>query len=634
MTGLFALTLALFCSPAPSQEFRLDQIPPLEPQMLLVSQLNPNHHLLLAKEKGGDAFYALINEDGKISAPKTKARSIIDLESKSASVFLESGEHIVIPSGQEASYMSSTLGPAIIYPDRAPTPLRKVRISYVEMMRLRFTRFIASGSLEGPPIAAPTLIDEDYVPLRDIEAQVVVRLLFKSGVDYVMVAPEVVGAIRDQVPEDALVAFEVFDPKGIQTAIHRRISRTELIGIMDSLNDESLALQIRTSLLVTVRENAKLFPSLGEEEKIRVIKGVLLTLGDLDQVHSLLHGRALWETEIQDSRMGYSGASRGMLSTDNFRRTERHLIREVMLDPIRRVGRLGFEVLEKVDHPAARKVVIGSGDVIYGAGLPLLKGQPAETQHSYFREWLDQLRSEMSVIDRLPEQADYSVLRDLNLKMDVKSGHVFMNLDVNGQMTSIYSDAGPLLHRWVPGTSKRLPTFLFGLPGKKEDLKREFIQYIIEADKKAHKFSVWNELARNKAGYLPDRSFSVQGDYNLHRLILGLTSAPEIAMYAVPGFSEAEYTRTVIEIFHQLLEIADVSLVNSGTYASILDASSSLIGAVERKYGLNSRRQVRLAQAATQLQRLVHHRMLSALNRISMGSQNAEACANFLSPTP
>ncbi|MBK8203400.1 MAG: hypothetical protein IPK68_14090 [Bdellovibrionales bacterium] len=255
--------------------------------------------------------------------------------------------------------------------------------------------------------------------------------------------------------------------------------------------------------------------------------------------------------------------------------------------------------------------------------------------HSYFREWLNQLRGNLYLVDRLPETADYEALEALDLRMGSHSGGIFENLGVSGEMTSLVSIARHPIYFTSEDATVRLPTILFGLPAvDKEMLKRELVQYIIEADKKAQKLSVWSKAAADRLrGHGAIRnSFKVYGDDNLFKLIVGLTYVPSVANYAVPNFSEAEYLRTVVEILQQLIEIADTSLVNVGTYVSVLEAASSIVKDVERQYGLNSRKQAGLARATVLLQRTMHHRLLKGLKWMSHGEGNAKACTMFLSP--
>ncbi|MCB0394595.1 MAG: hypothetical protein KDD25_08545, partial [Bdellovibrionales bacterium] len=372
-------------------------------------------------------------------------------------------------------------------------------------------------------------------------------------------------------------------------------------------------------------------------QKIILIKGLISTLGDIDQLHSLVQNFAMYETAIEDRKSGQDQKNNFVGSFENIRRSENHVLNEIWLAPLRSLGQKGFAVLDSLNHPIAREIIVEAGSAIYGSGLPLLSGSPARSSHSYFREWLNQLRAQSALVDKLPDNYDFGALEGLELRISSHSGGLFENMKVSGEMSSLSSIAKRPIYFRVRDNSERLPTYLFGMPGDKQPFKRELIQYIIEADKNAEKLATWSrEATKARESGRPgfDRSYSVEGDDKLFSLIVSLPYMPSIARYAVVGFSEVEYQFNIIDLLQKLLEISSTSIVNTGTYVSILEASLTVIQNVEREYGLTSGDQPQLAAAAVRLQRTVHHKMMTGLSWMSHKGENSNACAILLSPNP
>lgn len=670
MRKYFNVGLILFVSSLGfADDLKLDEVPPLTPIRLLVSKLDPTSHLLLAREASGGNYYLLINDGTGIRVPKQKQRSKIYYDGGSADLYLESGERVLLPTKQQKeNYLNTSLGPTIIYSDKAPMPLKDVGVSDQKLQRLGFARFIA------PPENKQQSSRRDewtnYSPLQNLDTKIIVQIQFKDHLEYdrqsqieknlknldisrvkflelgnqilfgqasitLLADPSALDLIRQHVDADAVVSISTFNPKQITTG-ERKLPTAELGQFIANLSDKRSPLQTRIESLHLVHQNADQLASLADNYKIRLMKGILNTLGDIDQVHSQIHKFSMYETAVQDFKAGRRVREYRVSSLNNIRRSEAHAARALFLEPLRRIGRQGFEVLDRMQHPIARQMVVETSSAIYGAGLPLLQGQPTGISHSYFREWLDQQQESLALIDKLPQQADFAALEALELRMSTPSGVIFENMGVSGNMSGLSSVARRPIYFTDQDTTERLPTILLGLPGNKDALKRELIQYIIMADKKAQKLAAWSKEAskgRDEA-YSRNRSFEVEGDDNLFKLIVGLTHIPSIAKYAVPNFSEVEYQRNIIEVFQQLLEIANTSIVNMGTYVSLLEASLVAIKEVERQHGLNNHNQARLTRRAVQLQRIVHHKMIRGLSWISHEAANANACAILLSPDP
>ncbi|MCB0356094.1 MAG: hypothetical protein KDD40_03755 [Bdellovibrionales bacterium] len=646
------------------------EVPPLTPLRLLVSNYDQNYHILLAREQAGRNHYLIINDNGKVFVPELKQNSMIYFDGGSADLHLESGERVLIPSDKGSNILNTTLGPTILYADKAPIALKDEDVSFEQLENLNFSSFLApyDSSFENPSNEW-----KDYKFLDNKHKFIVVRIRIKNKTDYQIVRavkdrlnnlndtsvrflersstdlfgkddwillalPNEVKTIKDQIPDEIVLGFDTLIPDTLIVPPIKKLDRKSLMDLVSSLTEPFVPLSKIMTDLATINANSNLLMDLSENEKLTFIKSLLSALGDLENVHAYVHNFALIDTSMTGYKLNRPVQSVGSIL--NIKETEEHAFRSTLLDPIRKAGKQGYKILDKLDHPIARQIIVETANAIYGAGLSVVQGFPSsEDDHfdnvTYFDVWLNQLRQKFTLVDQLPQNTNIELLKNRQLLINTHSGSLFEQLKMSGEMVSLTSTQEPPIYFNVNHTTARLPTIEFGLPGDKQFTKRNFIQYIIEADKKSQKLADWFRAATKANVYSRKKSrFMIEGDYELFKLILGITRAPKIGKYAVQNFSEVEYTITVMEILQELIEIADTSLINNGTYAAVLEAASYVIKDVEDKKRWNRSEQERLSAKAYELQRALHHRMMKGFSWLSLSDENNTACAILLSPMP
>ncbi|MCB0351183.1 MAG: hypothetical protein KDD38_08365, partial [Bdellovibrionales bacterium] len=403
VTGLVLFSSLLHAADSGSTDFNLDEIPPLKPIKLLVSEANPYLHILLAREEKGSNHYLLIHEFGKISVPRQKENSMIYYDGGTADLYLESGERILIPADRQHNYLNTSLGATIMYPNQAPHPLQTVKITKAKLKELGFAKFMA---------AQPKTVNknhpqdwEAYQPLSDPKTMVLVEVQLKEKLSYeamkkieddlkqldpnkvrfiqrgdfsldgnsklyLLAAPDATKLISSQIPPEHLVSLQIFNPNLItyknQIAHASRISKD-----VQDLNDKTLPLQVRaTTLLELSTVSPWINTTLSHSGKIELIRGVIRTLGELDQVHALVHDLVKYETAVQSLKSGNAYSKFSFGTKDNMLLSENHALKTSLLEPIRKLGAAGYEVLHNTNHPIAREAIVETANAIYGAGLP------------------------------------------------------------------------------------------------------------------------------------------------------------------------------------------------------------------------------------------------------------------------
>ncbi|MBK8203401.1 MAG: hypothetical protein IPK68_14095 [Bdellovibrionales bacterium] len=361
MLTICQIILTLFSSISFAADFNLDEVPPLEPLRLLVSKLNANYYLLLARQIGGSNHYLVINNDGQIRVAGLEQHSKVYYDGGSADLYLESGERVVIPTKQQPeNFLNTSLGPIIIYRDQAPTPLQDIKIDKAVLQRLGFSRFTWIGAKSDPKRSDERRQHLDsYHPLLNLESMVIVRVQLNERLGYdaqkavesklknlnlsevrlleptnqtlygnstltLLASPSAIELIESQIPADTLVSLDVFEPRTSPVQSGQVMFQQELNENINIVGNRALALQARAESLILIHQNVQLLSSLSEAEKIPLIKGILDTLGDLDQAHALVRNFARYETAVSDFRSGRR--------TMNF--PSPHLITFVELSPI------------------------------------------------------------------------------------------------------------------------------------------------------------------------------------------------------------------------------------------------------------------------------------------------------------
>lgn len=722
------LTATVFIGPlsALAEDWDLKGLPPIKLERVFVSKTDRKLYVLIGEAPGGT--FVLLSKNGQVRAPKQGLGSVKYFDGGSLDLNFESGERIMIPATADNpkgrahslgyNYLRTSSTPRIATPTTAPQELIEVQASDRVLRSTGFDSFIAKSE-EKPASAQPERYRE--VPVEKPEEFVPVILAFNDRASYS--EPRILGEALKQLPESD---FRVVERDGAQTLFGsydllvvlvrghrvdevRNHPAVQALVANNTLSVESpmaemqipmrLPIDLEANLDATLKrlrsrtegvslaERYQIFQALEgkdfsgapNEVKVSVARAITGFLGDVEALYARSEYFISYRTAVADIGRGAKDAWVG--SRINVRNREQSPATSTLLQPLRQIGRRGFAVLHSLQHPLANEIIIEAASALNGAGFEWLNRKVKGSNKTYFQEYFDGLRRELSLMDQLPAPgAPYAEMDAKKLSMSQASGGMFENVRISGKMLSLRSyDENGMSFR-LTDRATRNPLLLLGRGGDKSKLKQEVMQFIVDGDKRSYEMAARivqeekiekikrigltpeaaDEYSRTRTiskptfealKALPQNAWlgntdldryvqyvrqemnketgsegrEVKGHKAVIDFVMGLRWRP--SSVGETNFSNAEYDRAVMEIYTDLLEQSRVVLTNEGVYVAVLDSAIEMVKEFERQTGLRSESHRNVAVAALRLQNEVQKQLLAGWN-------NGDGIKKVLNPNP
>lgn len=646
MKYIYLIWLVIFASPLAWAEFEPKDVPPLRAVELFSTNEAESVYYLLAKDAKSGNTFLLISEDGQVRIPELKKNSMEYYDGGftqrgSSDLYLETGERVMLPTGHSKNYLKTTLGPTIMYPDKAPTYLTSVKATNAFLETLGFSTFL-EGSIDYKK--KPSKTERNYSPMQKTDNLDILVVTLPKDLDYednrkflekltnyaneldptgirivsdssdffgennhiLLVRKKYVSQLEAFISKQYSSRFEYLYPKADLLKSRSVGSSAELVDVIKRLNTKGISFRDPVIDLITVSESTHLFSSLSDSEKAELVKGIHLSLWNLEVIFTSVRKHILYDVAYSDF---YEKGKEGMTYTvgglKNFKNSKSHTLRKDVLQPLQLIAREVYRALDKIDHPDAREYVVIQSDKFDGANLNMLTKKASGAEESYFDVWLTQLRQELSLAHSLPEEVSFKALEKAKLGIGSHSGGHFENFFVRTDLFYIQDYSDKVLYFDERDRTKMLPRFILGTPGDKAFIKQKLVQLIIDADKTSDPLVAWmRELNANERQSFDESTQKLEGNRLIVDIIDRLALAPRLSGLDAVGFNEKVYYKNVTELFIELIELSSYSIKSKEANLALLNASIDVVDRV------NEVRGGRPSKSAFKLQTLVQQRLV------------------------
>ena len=591
----------------------LDQKPHLSDLRHYVSTPDPKLHVIIGKADPSGKLFILVSDDHRRWVPDLLPPSTETLDGAGdLNFYLQTGERIFIPGPR-----SFDESPRMMFKNhRAPETLERIKLDSAALRRLHLPDYFTYTvqyrlDIAAPPgHSGPALKNQQdlilvgipawpdvFAPaekfLRTADRKKVRDLLAidttKSQKHLFVVTHDLVEEIRGMLSPDSFRSIDVID-------LNATAAKDNLEWIADIMANKTAFAGINHGLR-------------GKSGQRNWSPRFLV--GMLDELHDL-YERLDVLISADDRLHGLRWMTKRLSDTA-------HQIQDLIVE---------------MDDAAVYCLIPEHADAVGGSGLHLFDRPAPRSGESWFKVWLSQERWRFALGDSLGHR-EYTRPLAHNFIGEEHVEVFHPHLGVSSRMLRLYNeDSEPeMAISGVP--SKRLPTLMLGLSSDVTDFKRQLVEFIIVGDKSAQKMAEWwskNEPYRRPSADVASRSpIAVTGDLSLHQFIAGLNFPP---VQPKPlGFSMPAYRLAVTEVFQTLLDTAETSIINPGTYASILDSALEAVDLTRRELDLEKLGQHALASATFKLQSTVARSLLAGLARLRTLQDPSLACSLLLAPS-
>jgi len=599
--------MVLFSSLLFAGTIPLESIPPLFQWHIYQSETNPDHYVVVAKDSvNGDTgtWYVLDSKNGKIISPK--------LEKSSFAYFgggfdfkYESGEWLYIPAGNsQHTAPGATLEPilpGLIDPKHGREPLKKLEATEKLLKDIGLSKWLTEESKKDLG-RKPTAVTKPTAPSNSE------IILISISYDRKSEQKDLVRALRDELGRSGSHAIRVNDYFGDVSTLYVWAFEEEVQSITDwamkemgvqpalikgfesitatkSLSDKELYEiemfdrlgPILAGLDAIEKNSAKLSETEKEAEALRLAN----YLYTIEQMIELNEGSAFVLREYWDA----SGPA--------VEKLEKHF-----LAPLHSLYLRICQALIDLQNPVARKILLFTGSD-ETTRIPLLDRVITPAGETLFEYWLATLKGESDwILGKSAEELEKSVGATHSGGFLREFG--FLSVEVR---TFKRPDAKPAPYNM---TRTFYPLRILGVKDSAK-IREQIIRFVVEMDKVAE----YGHQHQAK-----DRRESISGDLLLTYLITSLPHAGGYSSGKMPGYSRTLYFTQAMKIVTELLNTCRVTITNTATYLSLLDAALALQKRVVSEFGLvpnakeNSPELNALAEEATLLGHAIQVRML------------------------
>ncbi|MCC6277759.1 MAG: hypothetical protein IT289_07595 [Oligoflexia bacterium] len=578
--------------PSGANEIPADQVPPLFQIKIYQSELAPDHYIVLGKDgiyADAGNWYVLNIQNGKVTSPKLRQESYMYFGGGFDFRF-ESGEWLYIPGGNSSvtapGATLEVIPPGLIDPNRGRTPLKEVKVTESLLTEIGVDKFVSPdfvkklAQLESqPPYRFPKAPPENIHLL-------VVKLDPKSD-EYGKVSASLKAYLKTQ-NAYAIQTDDLYFTESSYLYIWTFAGLTPTIQawLKTNYNIEPV-LYRRAPDVASLPSKAPVdIKTIWEQEPFERLK---LIISAYEQIEATLMIKS--NDELKEDAMKVGGLlaalEQTLQMTTRTQSTVRHWeqseqarfeLSKLFIDPIRSLLRRGYEILNRMQIPMARQIFLFAGKES-APRIQLLTQPSGNGSEDYFETWLSMLKGRISWI----KQATKKDL--LETRQKLHTGALlseFSNISVQyGDYLGNQNDASMFEEE-----RSEFPLLLFGIKDSPQH-RAALVRFVIEMDKLA-------QLQKDK--YPTEGSNpKIFGSLTLHRVITGLVSAAEYEYLTadINGFSRALFFRQAMMIVTELLNTSRITIVNSGTYLSILNTAISLQKTVTRDFGVVPNAQVK-----------------------------------------
>lgn len=380
----------------------------------------------------------------------------------------------------------------------------------------------------------------------------------------------------------------------------------DLNAVIDVLNTPDLYLKDYAQALIQLSlvQRKGFLAQATEDQKERMATGILNVLGELEITHAKI--RAYIDAENLIRRFAKTAID------DLLSPSDRHFLNNAWIQPLRRLGEMGFKLLDSADR---LDWALETGGALSSAGVSIFATDPEQ----YTALWIGRWRAEA---EAATDEALSPEFRSVSGPMRL------MHLKVEATLPAAERIPLAKIHR-NGERSRVLPFLVLGSNSQSTEPQRQIIDFVTSTK---NKVSVGNHFSR----LAPKSSFYLIGNGTLVRFFSIMTSVVPNTPHLpsdLASFNENQYALTVLGILDTLLVKRRTDLLKNGTYLIVLDAAIEMVDHVLKSEGAPSRYYAPARTAAQSLQSLINGEMIHALNLITTATGSvAEACERSLQP--
>lgn len=358
-----------------------------------------------------------------------------------------------------------------------------------------------------------------------------------------------------------------------------------------------------------------------QSDVIQILRQIATVLGKIEKIHLALQIQMQYDARLEQKEFVWS--------SDVLEQVKSNPLQTEMARPLELIGEKLLTILDRFQHPEAQKIIFIGSTIMNGIGHRLLGQKASGSKKTYSQLYFDYLRNAEKAGLESIRKAEYLNREGGAIRIESNGGGVFQNVfgSVNGELvaTKDYSPGQAIyLDKWILS-----PLVDLGRNDRRAKVIQDVLQTVIELDKNSEFLAQWKrikdklyELQRfglDRAagleylaqGYLsqptierlkPDfeRAFGVLregvtlnqiirknlNDESLNEKIYGSSRVFSLLVNlgfgwwqggeTYPGFSQMSFHKSAVEIFTKLMESSSISIINEGTYISILEGAINL----------------------------------------------------------
>lgn len=623
------ITVSRFSNAA---EIPLDKVPPLFQLTVFQSETDPNHYLILGKDgiyADAGNWYVLNWQNGKMTSPTLKPESYFYFGGGFDFKF-ESGEWLYIPGGNSGrgapGATLEVIPPGLIDPNRGREPLRTVSVNDKLIEQLGISKMVSPDYQKELGKRAATEAPKKPIAPKEEIVIFIVNYDRKDSND-----KDLTRALRDKLQESDERAIEVTDKMGMDSStLYIWAFESQAKAIQGWVQNELHKTPVIKRGIVEISGGSKPVTDIHaffKLESIERLQSAIATFEDLERNVSKLNPEQSEKAAVdlayllQAVEHALDLNSRVAYALDRWENSEaaKAKLAKNFTEPMRHLLSRGYGILDKMQTPLARKILLFNGKEAV-ARIQFLNRSSGVGSETYFQNWLNLLKEKIEWVKSASPQ-EQKDMRVNNSGGGILSEFGFVSVDVKD-----YSSKEQKPPYNLDEAKNMFPLRIFGLvdsPVYRSDL----VRFVVEMDKAAE---------YQRVNFPTQYDGKIMGSLTLLNVLNGLTYAPgyKFDTREVPGFSRALYFKQVMMIVSELLNTSRITITNSATYLSLLNTAVSLQKAVTEEFGTvpNARSKSAELNGLTEQLLLLHQAVQVRMVRgvFNDPAHRAEECAAVL----
>lgn len=410
-----------------------------------------------------------------------------------------------------------------------------------------------------------------------------------------------------------------------------KLETSEALRILEAsessskINLEALA----SAVVVLANQNVKFWTQVKQErtkdEVIQLLRQIASVLGVLEKIHLALDQQMQYDVRVQFADR--------LLHAEVAASARANPLQSEMSKPLEVMGEKLLTVLDHFQHPEAQKIIFIAGTIMNGIGQRIYWQKASGSKKTYSQLYFENFRSSEKLgLEFLRKAEDLNKAGGL-IRLESSGGGVFQNVfgSINGELVGIkdYTKGRALYSdRWTMN-----PLVDLGRPDRRVQVIQEVLQTVITLDKDAEFLAQWKRtkdklyqlqrfgldraagLEYIAQGYLSKPTIEritpelenmlgrpLRADFSVNQFIrenmiqddrdgrdekiYGSNKMLSLLMSigwgwwtsdsSYPGFSQITFHKSAVEIFTKLMEASSISIINEGTYISVLEGAINL----------------------------------------------------------